>query len=153
MAAPSGFPSRGQYHAHFVLQAQDGDEHVGIERRGIGLGGLFGQWAGLAFGTSVVDGDIQATKALDRLVNEIAHVVFAADIGAHEFRFGAKSAQFTDQHLPAIVVSTGDHDARTVLGECERGCAADAGKRSRDEYDWVGVHVPCPSGEYAEATY
>jgi hypothetical protein len=108
-------------------------EHVGIERSGIGLGGLLGQRAGLAFGTSVVDGDIQATKALDRLVEEIAHVVLAADIGAHEFRFGAKSAQFSDQRPPGIIASTGDNDARTFLRECERGCAADAGQRAGDE--------------------
>jgi hypothetical protein len=48
------------------------------------------------------------------------------DIGAHEFSLGAESTQLGDQCLAGIVASTGDHDARTFLGECERGFAADA---------------------------
>jgi hypothetical protein len=136
-----------QHHAHLVLQTEDGAEHVGVEGRRIGLGRLFGQRSRLPFGTSVVDGDIQAAKALDGLVDEIAHVVLVADIRTHELRFGTQSAQFSDQCLPGIVASTGNYDARTFLSEREGGRAADAGKRVRDEYDWVGVHVLCPSSD------
>jgi hypothetical protein len=98
-------------------------------------------------GTGVIHGDIQAAKALDSLAGEIAHVVLAAHIGAHEFSLGAESAQFSDQCLPGIVASTGNYDARTFLSEREGGRAADAGKRARDEYDWVGVQVLCPLGD------
>jgi hypothetical protein len=108
---------------------------------------LFGQRAGLAFGTGVVDRHVQTSEARHGLVDEIAHVVLAADIGAHEFSLGAESAQFSDLCLPGIVASTGNYNARTFLSEREGGRAADAGKRARDEYDWVGVHVLCPSSD------
>jgi len=97
--------------------------------------------------TGVIHGDIQAAKALDSLADEMAHVVLAAHIGAHEFSLGAESAQFSDQCLPGIVASTGNYDARTFLSEREGGRAADAGKRARDEYDCVGVQVLGPLGD------
>jgi hypothetical protein len=104
---------------------------------------LFGQRARLSFGTSVIHCDIQAAKALDGLVHEIAHVVFVADISAHEFRFGAEGAQFSDQRLTSIVPPTGNYDARTFLSKCESGRAADTGESSRDQNDWL-VHCPAP---------
>jgi hypothetical protein len=70
-----------------------------------------------------------------------------AHIGPHEFRFGAKSAQFRDQCLPIVLAPTGNDDARTFLSERNSGRAADAGQRARDEYDWVVVHVSCPSSD------
>ena len=70
-------------------------------------------------------------KTLDGLVDEIAHVVLVADVGAHEFRFGAQSAQLRDQR-PSIVPSTGNYDARTFLSERESGGATDACEGSCD---------------------
>jgi hypothetical protein len=93
--------------------SKDRTEHIGIEGRGIGLGRLLGSRSRLSFGTSVVRGNIEAAKALDRLVDEIAHVTFVADVGAQDFRFGAKSAQLSDQCLPSVVAPTGNYDART----------------------------------------
>src|SRR5258708_13221393 len=124
----------GQHHAHFVLQTKDGAEHVGVESGRIGLGGLLGQWPGLAFGTGAIHGDIQATKTLDGLVDEIAHVVLVPDVRAHEFRLSAKSAQFSDERLPSVIASTGNDDARTFLREPESHAATYAGEASRD-YD------------------
>jgi hypothetical protein len=92
---------------------------------------LLGQRPGLAFGTGVIHGDIQATKTLDGLVDEIAHVVLAPDVRAHEFRFGAQSAQLRDQR-PSIVPSTGNYDARTFLSERESRGATDACEGSCD---------------------
>jgi hypothetical protein len=103
---------------------------------------LFGQRARLSFSAGVIHRDIQAAKALDGFVHEIAHVVFVADVGAHEFRFGAQSTQLSDQRLTSIVASTGNYDARTFLSEREGGRAPDAGERARDEYHW-SVHVLC----------
>jgi hypothetical protein len=60
----------------------------------------------MAFGPGVVHGYIQAAKALDCLVDEIAHVVLAADISTHEFRLSADSAQFSGECLPSIVASS-----------------------------------------------
>ena len=113
----------GKHHAHLVLEAQDRTEHIGIEGGGVGFGRLLGQRSRLSFGTSVVHRNIQPAKALDRPVDEIAHVIFVAHIGAHEFRFGAKSAQFRDQCLPIVLAPTGNDDARTFLSERNSGRA------------------------------
>jgi hypothetical protein len=40
--------------------------------------------------------------------------------------------------MPGIVASTRDHYARTFLGECERGRAADASQRAGDENGFSG---------------
>jgi hypothetical protein len=66
-----------------------------------------------------------------------------ADVGAHECRFGAESAQFSDQRLTSIVPSTGNYDARTFLSKRESGRAADTREASRDQNDWL-VHCPTP---------
>jgi hypothetical protein len=107
---------------------------------------LFGQRTRLSFSASVIHCDIEAAKALDGLVHEIAHVVFMPDIGAHEFRFGAQSAQFSDQRLTSIVPPTGNYDARTFLSKRESGRAPDAGERARDEYH-RSVHMLCLLGD------
>ena len=101
----------------------------------ISLGGLLGQQPGLTFGTGVVDRHIQTTKARDGLVDEIAHVVLAPDIGTHEFRLDAESAQLGHQLPPGVFASTGNNHVRTFLSEGERGCAADAGQCAGNEYD------------------
>jgi hypothetical protein len=97
-------------------------------------------------GTGVIHGDIQAAKALDSLADEIAHVILAAHIGAHEFSLGAESAQFSDQCLPAS-----SRRPRITTREPSwanaKAVAADAGKRARDEHDCVGVQVLCPLGD------
>jgi hypothetical protein len=59
----------------------------------------------MAFGPGIVHGYIQAAKALGGLVDEIAHVVLAADIGTHQFRLSAESAQLSGECLPSIVAS------------------------------------------------
>jgi hypothetical protein len=55
-----------------------------------------------------------------------------ADIGAHEFRLSAESAQFSDERLPSVIASTGNDDARTFLSERESRGATDAGEGSCD---------------------
>jgi len=93
---------------------------------------LPGQRSRRPLGTSVVDGDIQAAKTLDGLVDEVAHVVLAADVSTHEFRFRTERAQFGDQRLPSVVASTGNDDPRTFLSERESRGATDACEGSCD---------------------
>jgi len=40
-----------------------------------------------------IDGHIQATKPCDRLVNQAAHIVLVAHIGAQKLGFGAQLAE------------------------------------------------------------
>jgi hypothetical protein len=86
----------------------------------------------LGFGTSVVHGNIEAAKARDGLVDEIAHVVLATDIRAYEFGLGAESSQLSDQCLAGIVVPTGNYDLRAIPSEREGRRATDACEGSCD---------------------
>src|SRR6266851_2842556 len=115
------------HHPQLVLHAEQHAEHVGVEGGGVAVGGLLGHRAGLALGAGVVDGDVEAAEPGDRLVDQVLHVAFVADIGADEFRFRAKRAQFGDQRFANIIAAAGNHDTGAFLCESERGGAADAG--------------------------
>jgi hypothetical protein len=94
---------------------------------------LFGQRAGLPFGTGVVHSCIQAAKSRDGPIYQIAHVFLAADIRVDEFHVSAESAKFSGECLPCIVIPTGDYDAHGAsVSERESRGAANAGKRAGD---------------------
>jgi hypothetical protein len=62
----------------------------------VALCGLLRDRAGLAFGTGVVDGNIQAAKALDGLIDQVAHIVVMAHVGTPILRLSADVAEFGD---------------------------------------------------------
>ena len=49
-----------------------------------------------AFSAGSIDGHIQVTKPCDRLVNQAAHIVPVAHIGAQRLGFGAQLAKFSN---------------------------------------------------------
>lgn len=73
-----------QYHAQYVR----------IEGGGIRLRRLVGDGAALALSSRVVDGDIQSAKSLYDLVNEVAHFIFVANVGADELCFDPAVTEF-----------------------------------------------------------
>src|SRR5271167_192021 len=85
-----------QHHAQLVLHAEQRAEYVGVESRSIAFGGLLRDGAGLAFGTGVVDGNIEAAEALDGLIDQLAHIVVTAHVGAPILRLSADVAEFRD---------------------------------------------------------
>jgi hypothetical protein len=88
-----------QHHAKFVFHAQQCAEHIRIERRRVALGSLLHHRAGHAFRTGGVHRDIQTAIPFHGLVDQVAHVLLAAYIGADELRFRTVVADFTDQLL------------------------------------------------------
>jgi hypothetical protein len=46
----------------------------------------------MAFGSGVIDGGVEPTEPCDRLIDQLAHLVIVAHIGADEFRLGAEGA-------------------------------------------------------------
>ena len=76
-----------------MLHAQQCAEDIGIKGGSVAFGGLLRYRAGLAFGTSGIDGHIQATKPPDCLIYQAAHIVFVAHIGPHKFSFRAEFAK------------------------------------------------------------
>ncbi len=91
------------HHAQLVLHAEHRAEHVGVERRRVALGGLLRRGSGLALRAGRVDGDVEAPESGDRLIDEGAHLVLVANVGADELGFGAGGAQVGGEvrHLPA----------------------------------------------------
>jgi hypothetical protein len=72
-------------------------------------------WTRPALGPGVVDGNVQPTKPLHRLIDEAPDVVFVPHVGLHELGFGTEFVQFGDERLASIFVATGDDDAGAVL--------------------------------------
>jgi len=85
--------------ARFVLHAQDDAEDVGVERRGVGLGGLVDDRADPTFGARIVHRYIEASEPLDGLVDERADVVLMAYIGVDELGFRTVRAQLLGECL------------------------------------------------------
>jgi len=85
-----------------VLHAQHHAENIGLERRGKAFRGLVGDRADLTFGGGVVDGDIEAAKASDGLVDQCADLVFPADVGVGEGLAGLIAPTDTTTFAPFL---------------------------------------------------
>src|SRR6266851_6826562 len=103
-----------------MLHTQQRAEHVGVEGRCVALGTLRRYGARFAFSAGSIDGHIQATKPCDRLVNQAAHLVLVAHIGAKKLGFGSQLAEFSNQLLALGVVPARSNDASAFAreGEC-----------------------------------
>src|SRR5882672_1199860 len=97
-----------------MLQAQQRAQHVSVEGGRIALSGLLGYGSGLAFGTSSVDGHVQAAKPLNGPVNQTAHIVFVAHVGTDVLSFHPKRAQFGGQGIASVVASPADNYVSTL---------------------------------------
>ena len=132
------------HHAQLMLHAQEHAKHVGVEGGGIALRGLLGDRAGRAFGAGIVDGDVEAAEPGDGLVDQVLHVVLAADVGANEFGFRAGARSSLTSAWPASSRRPETTSAGAFVGEGERGGAADAGQRAGDQDNGI-AHVISPS--------
>ena len=114
-----------------MLHAEQRAEHIGIERRGVAVGGLLRHPAGLAFGAGAVDRRIETTEARDGLIDQAAHIVFAAHIGTDEFRFAAEAAKLSGQRLAAVVMAAGNDDAVAFPRKRKGRCTSDPSQARR----------------------
>src|SRR6202171_3502088 len=115
-----------QHYAKFVLHAQQGPEHVRIERCRVAVRSLLRYMAGHAFRTGSVYSDIQTAKSFHGLVDQVPYVFFAAHIGADELRFRTCLQAFTDELLAFFLAPTGNDNLRAFLGESEGRRPSDA---------------------------
>src|SRR5260370_25583113 len=115
-----------------MLDAQKCAKDVGVKGGGVTLGGLFRYRAGLALGARVIEGGIRAAKALDGLINETAHIVFLAHVGADEFGFGTQLAKFGFQLATLRFAPAGNDDASSFLRESDSGGSANARQGTSD---------------------
>ena len=93
----------------------------------------------LAFGTCVIDGDIQLTKSRNRLVDQVSYIYLVAYVRSYEFSLCFSGAEIPDQLLAGFVASTGDNDTRAFLRKDQSDGASDACKRTGDQNN-VGIH-------------
>src|SRR4029434_4576685 len=84
------------------------------------IGGLLRHGTGLAFGTGVVDRDVQATEALNGPIDQVPHLVLVAHIRTEELSFSAERAQLGCQFLAGFLVPTGNNGAGTFPRESPR---------------------------------
>jgi hypothetical protein len=126
--------------AHFVLHAQDHAENIRVERRGIALRGLVRDRANLAFGASIVHGDIETAEPCDGLVDQSADVILLANVGVDELSLRAERAQLLNQRLAGLIMTTGDDHLRAFLGEGDGSGAPDPCEPTGDQDNWV-AHI------------
>src|SRR5438128_4352020 len=97
-----------------MLQAQQRAEDVRVENGRVALSRLLNYRARLAFGTSSVDGHVQAAKPLNGPVNQTAHIVFVAHVGTDVLSFHPERAQFGGQGIASVVASPADNYVSTL---------------------------------------
>src|SRR5580692_11084899 len=123
-----------------MLHAEQRAEHIGIERRGVAVGGLFRHPAGLAFGAGAVDGRIQTTETRDGLIDQAAHIVLAAHVGADELRFAAELAQLSSQRLADVLMTAGNDDAVAFPRKSKGRRTPNSSQRAGNQ-DNGGAHI------------
>ena len=121
------------HHAHLMLHAEQHAEHVGIESGRVALGCLLRHRTGLAFGAGVVDGHVKPAEAGHGLVDQVAHVVFMANVGADEFSLHAAGAELLGQGMSLLVAAAGDDNPGALLGEGQGGGTANTGQGAGDQ--------------------
>ena len=107
--------------------------------------------ANLAFGASIVHGDVETAKPCDGLVDERAHVIVLANVGVDELGLRTERAQLLDERLAGVITPTGNNDLRALVREGDCGGAAYACEGSRDQNDWR-VHCATPEGRVRSIT-
>jgi hypothetical protein len=127
----------------FVLHAQKDAEYVGVEGGGVAFGCLLGHRPGVAFGTGVVDGNVEAAKPGDGLVDQILYIGLMANVGSDEFSFGTGGAKLDGQGFTCVIASAGNDDACAFFREGEGRGAANASQCTGDQDDRL-AHVTSP---------
>jgi len=105
------------HYAQLVLQAEQRTQHIGIEGGGVAFAALIDEWTRLPFGARGIDGGVNAAEACNSLVDQIAHLVVVAHVGANEGGFGAEAAEFGFQCLAFRFAASRCDDACAFLGK------------------------------------
>lgn len=132
------------HHTNLVLHAEQRAEHIGVESRGIALGGLVDDEAGLALRAGGVHRGVDPTEAGDGLVDERGDLAIPTDIRLDEERVAADRLEFGFERFALRLATASNDDGVALFGEGESGSAADTGDAAGDEDDFL-VHdfVPC----------
>src|SRR5713226_6871382 len=73
-----------QHHSQFMFHAEQRTQDVCVEGRGVGFCSLLRHRAWCAFGSSIVDRNIQTSETLDRSIHKVTHVLILADVSTNK---------------------------------------------------------------------
>ncbi len=118
-----------------MLHAEQHSEHVGIESGRVAFGGLFRHGTGAALGPGVVDGHIEPAESCHGLVDQVADIVFVADISTDEFGFHTETAELLGQRMARLVAAAGHNDPGAFLSEGQGRGTADTGQGACNQDD------------------
>jgi hypothetical protein len=119
----------------FVLQAEDHTKDIGVESGGIGLRSLIDERAGLSFRAGVIHCDINTAKSFDGLIDQLPDIILMADIRLNELSLSSQGAEFLSEFKTFLLAPAGNDDLCAVVGESQRGSAADTGESASDKND------------------
>src|SRR3989442_426241 len=119
----------------------------------VALGRLRRYGARFAFSTGSIDGHIQATKPCDRLVNQAAHIVLVAHIGAQKLGFGAQRAEFSNERLALSVAPARSNDASAFVREGECRGTPDTCECASNQHHGILHEGPPRTGFDGQAEY
>jgi hypothetical protein len=125
-----------------VLEAQQRAKHIGVEHRRVAVRRLLGDRPRLALGAGIIDGDVEPAEAGDGVIDQAAHILFVAHVGLDEGGLRAERMELGFQRLAFGLAAAGGDDGCAVLGEGQRGGAADAGQCAGDQDDGRGHFLP-----------
>src|SRR6266851_5201826 len=109
-----------------MLHAQQRAEDVGVESGRVALCCLLCYETARPLSPGIVDGHIQAAKARDGLIDQVADVLVVAYVSTPILCLSADLAEFSDQFLADFVASARDDDARTFIRESNCSSASDS---------------------------
>jgi hypothetical protein len=82
----------------------------------------------------------ETTEARYGLIDQVAHIVFAAHIGTDEFRFAAEATKLSGQRLAAVVMAAGNGDAVAFPRKGKSRRTSDTSQRAGNQ-DNGGAHI------------
>jgi hypothetical protein len=108
--------------------------------------------AELALEPGVVHRNVGTAESCDRVVDEIADLVFLRHIGPNELCLGAERSQLGGKFLPLVVVAAGHDHVGAFVGEGHGGGAADAGEGAGYENNLLSHLFPSAMRNSADLT-
>jgi hypothetical protein len=89
---------------------------------------------------ALFDGRIETTEARYGLIDQVAHIVFAAHVGTDEFYLAAEPAQLGGQPLADLLMTAGNDDAVAFPSESKGRCSSDSSQRAGNQNNG-GAHI------------
>ncbi|MNZ92548.1 hypothetical protein D3C78_1115760 [compost metagenome] len=126
-----------RHDAHFMLQAQERSERIGVERGGIRIHCLLHDRTPCAFKACAVDGNIQTTKARNAEIHKLGHLFFVAHIRLNEFGLRTHGLQLRYQLSSCNCIASRNDQMRAITRKSNGRGVANASRCTCDQYNLI----------------